>query len=133
MHGASGQRDSAEQPFANNNGHCETSDVFRLLLEKQLVSAITPVRHYSEEIHLQETIVERKGWGLPYPWASAVYNSEGEIVAAANGRPPAWAEGIHGAELWGLLMAASNTNVSESFRGVLMVGNSEKLKKEAAA
>ena len=39
-------------------------------------------------------------------WAVAVFNSEGELQASAKGRPPSWAPGIHGAELWGLLMAS---------------------------
>ena len=39
-------------------------------------------------------------------WAVAVFDEEGKLQAAANGRPPSWAAGIHGAELWGLLMAS---------------------------
>ncbi len=39
-------------------------------------------------------------------WASAAFDGERRLVAAAHGRPPAWAQGIHAAELWGLLMGA---------------------------
>ena len=39
-------------------------------------------------------------------WAIAAFDREGNLVAAAHGRPPEWAQGIHAAELWGLLMAA---------------------------
>ena len=41
----------------------------------------------------------RQGWSL------AAYESRHELLAAANGRTPAWAVGIHATELWGLLMA----------------------------
>jgi hypothetical protein len=40
-------------------------------------------------------------------WAFAAYDEAGALCAAAKGRPPAWADGIYGAELWGLFMAAS--------------------------
>ncbi len=43
-------------------------------------------------------------------WAFAAFDEAGSLVAAAKGRPPAWAEGIFGAELWGLLMAASSAD-----------------------
>ena len=39
-------------------------------------------------------------------WAFAVLDELGQKIAAARGRPPAWASGINGAELWALLMAA---------------------------
>ena len=42
-------------------------------------------------------------------WAFAVMDSDGRVAAAAKGRPPAWAHGIHGAELWGLLQACRAT------------------------
>ena len=38
-------------------------------------------------------------------WAIAAYDSDDNLVAAANGQVPDWAEGIHATELWGLLMA----------------------------
>ena len=38
-------------------------------------------------------------------WAFSIYNSHLELVAAAHGLPPWWADGIHAAELWGLLQA----------------------------
>ena len=40
-------------------------------------------------------------------WAFAAYDEQGTLLAAAKGRPPSWAEGIHGAELWGLFMAVT--------------------------
>ena len=43
-------------------------------------------------------------------WAFAAYDEEGALVAAAKGRPPALADGIYGAELWGLFMAASSAD-----------------------
>jgi hypothetical protein len=39
-------------------------------------------------------------------WAMASYGTDGRLEAAAKGRPPTWASGIYGAELWSLLMAA---------------------------
>ena len=44
-------------------------------------------------------LAARRGWAL------AVYNAAGEQIASARGRPPQWAEGIHGSELWSLLQA----------------------------
>jgi hypothetical protein len=44
-------------------------------------------------------LAARRGWAL------AVYNSADELIAAANGRPPHWVQGIHGTELWGLLQS----------------------------
>ena len=38
-------------------------------------------------------------------WAVAVFGDSGSLVAAAYGRTPWWAEGIHAAELWALLNA----------------------------
>ena len=43
-------------------------------------------------------------------WAFAAYDEAGTLVAAAKGKPPAWAAGIYGAELWGLSMAVSSTD-----------------------
>ena len=43
-------------------------------------------------------------------WAFAAYDDAGALCAAARGRPPAWVEGIHGAELWGLAMAVSSAD-----------------------
>eukprot|EP00973_Karenia_brevis_P069317 9637434-Karenia_brevis.AAC.1 len=42
------------------------------------------------------------GFCARHGWAMAAVNDQGAITAAARGRPPAWALGIHGAELWGL-------------------------------
>jgi hypothetical protein len=39
-------------------------------------------------------------------WAVAVFDTDGNLQASAKGRPPAWSPGIHGAELWALLMAS---------------------------
>jgi len=41
-------------------------------------------------------------------WAIAAYDKEHQLVAAAHGRTPPWAKGIHATELWGLLMAVQN-------------------------
>ena len=41
-------------------------------------------------------------------WAIAAYDSERRLVAAAHGRIPFWALGIHATELWGLLMAVQS-------------------------
>jgi hypothetical protein len=38
-------------------------------------------------------------------WAFAAFDNDDELVAAAHGRTPWWAEGIHATELWGLLKA----------------------------
>ena len=43
-------------------------------------------------------------------WAFAASDADHRLVAAAHGRTPAWAEGIHAAELWGLLMAVHSTD-----------------------
>ena len=43
-------------------------------------------------------------------WAFAAYADDGTLLAVARGRPPAWAEGIHGAELWALFMAATSSD-----------------------
>lgn len=42
--------------------------------------------------------------------AFAAYDDTGSLLAAAKGRPPSWAEGIWGAELWGLLMAVTSAD-----------------------
>ena len=39
-------------------------------------------------------------------WAFVFRNQDERTVAAAHGRPPLWARGTFGAELWGLLQAA---------------------------
>ena len=49
-------------------------------------------------------------------WAFVVANDTGRIIAAARGRPPAWASGIHGAELWGLVMAAMSAFPPSKFK-----------------
>ena len=49
-------------------------------------------------------------------WAFAVANELGDVLASARGRPPSWAAGIHGAELWGLLMAAQTAMPGSAFR-----------------
>ena len=45
-------------------------------------------------------------------WAVAVQDDHGNILAAAHGRPPSWAHGIHATELWSLLMAI---NIADPF------------------
>ena len=47
-------------------------------------------------------LVARQGWAI------AAYDDNRQLVAAAHGRTPAWADGIHAAELWGLLMATQS-------------------------
>ena len=42
-------------------------------------------------------------------WAVGIFDRGGELLASANGRPPAWAQGIHAVELWGMLMALQMT------------------------
>ena len=49
-------------------------------------------------------------------WAVAVYDRDGEMLAAAHGRPPLWAQGIHATELWGLLMAIQITDAFSPIR-----------------
>lgn len=49
-------------------------------------------------------------------WAFAVVDHEGNILASAHGRPPGWTGGIHGAELWSLLMASSHAMPQSVFR-----------------
>jgi hypothetical protein len=51
-----------------------------------------------------------------YGWAIAAFDEAGALAAAANGRPPAWATGIFGAELWGLLMASVSAEPGAPFR-----------------
>ena len=41
-------------------------------------------------------------------WAFAVLDSEGVVIAAASGRTPWWAVGIHATELWALLNASQH-------------------------
>ena len=49
-------------------------------------------------------------------WAFAAVDEHGRRIAAARGRPPAWTGGIHGTELWALLMAAQSAIPGSSFR-----------------
>ena len=49
-------------------------------------------------------------------WAVAIYSDNGDLMAAAHGRPPAWAAGIHGAELWSLLMAINISDPADPIR-----------------
>jgi hypothetical protein len=49
-------------------------------------------------------------------WAFAAYDEEGALLAAAKGRPPPWADGIFGAELWGLFMATMSADPWAPFR-----------------
>ena len=52
---------------------------------------------------------ELYGMCARHGWAFSIFDELNMLVAAAHGRPPSWAEGIHGAELWGLLQAASSS------------------------
>eukprot|EP00973_Karenia_brevis_P071703 9963285-Karenia_brevis.AAC.1 len=49
-------------------------------------------------------------------WALASVDREGNILASAYGRPPGWIDSIHGAEVWGILMAVSNSFPGAQFR-----------------
>ena len=62
--------------------------------------------HYSDgsmiDSHWQLAgICARRGWA--FSWR----DRHGRTLALARGRPPEWAPGIHGAELWGLLQSAT--------------------------
>ena len=55
-------------------------------------------------IHTQQKyggLAGRNGWSV------TTFSEQGTLLAASNGVPPAWAPGIHAAELWALLMAIS--------------------------
>ena len=45
-------------------------------------------------------------------WAIAAYDSNDELLAAAHGLTPWWAEGIHATGLWGLLKAVQTFDPS---------------------
>ena len=47
-------------------------------------------------------------------WAIAAYDDKDELVMAAHGRTPFWADGIHATELWGLLMAVQTCDPGSS-------------------
>ncbi len=49
-------------------------------------------------------------------WAFVVVDNSGSTIAAAHGVPPPWVTTIHGAELWGLQMAAQLALPGTSFR-----------------
>ncbi len=44
-------------------------------------------------------------------WAVATFSDDGVVLAAAHGKPPEWADGIHAAELWALLMSTQVADV----------------------
>ncbi len=48
-------------------------------------------------------------------WAFTTYDDDGKVSAAARGRPPAWVEGIHATELYGLLQAVTHSSPQSSF------------------
>ena len=66
-------------------------------------------RLYAEHHHLF-------GMCARHGWAFAVVNELNIVVAAAQGRPPGWAEGFHGAELWGSLQAAMSAGPEDKFK-----------------
>eukprot|EP00973_Karenia_brevis_P021012 2889637-Karenia_brevis.AAC.1 len=41
-------------------------------------------------------------------WAFVVLGADGQVTAAAKGRPPAWVASIYGAELWATQMAVTH-------------------------
>ena len=49
-------------------------------------------------------------------WAAAAFDQQGTLAAAAFGRPPEHADGIFGAELWGLLMSTSHSDPCDGYR-----------------
>ncbi len=49
-------------------------------------------------------------------WAFCLMNSRDEIIASARGRPPAWCDGIYGAELWALLQGSRNSGPFDALR-----------------
>ena len=55
-------------------------------------------RLYAE--HKYCNLIARQGW------AFAVLDVDAVVIAAASGRTPQWANGIHATELWALLRAA---------------------------
>jgi len=61
------------------------------------VAYIDGSRLYAE--HNLHDLCARQGWAI------AAFDSGGNLVAAANGRTPGWAVGIHATELWSMLMA----------------------------
>ena len=70
--------------------------------------------HYSDgsmiDSHWQLAgICARRGWA--FSWR----DQHGRTLALARGRPPAWAPGIHGAELWGLLQSAMHSTERAPF------------------
>ena len=48
-------------------------------------------------------------------WAFGAYSSKGELLAAAKGIPPRWADGIHPAELWSLLQSAMTSEPGSAY------------------
>ena len=49
--------------------------------------------------------VDWQGCAPAMAWAIAAFDADGNLEAAAKGRPPSWSSGIYGAELWSVLMA----------------------------
>ena len=75
---------------------------------KQPVNGIAEGTVYTDGSLLDNQIqfagmVARRGW------AFAAFEADGSMSAAARGRPPIWAEGIHATELWALLMAVQSS------------------------
>ena len=66
-------------------------------------------RLFSE--HKYFGLAARHGWAL-----LAVEDATMRMVASAHGVPPTWADGIQGAELWGMLQASQLFQPGDSFR-----------------
>ena len=61
---------------------------------------------------------EHKYFGMAarHGWAVVALNAQGRFVASASGVPPSWADGIFGAELWGLWQALRISGPGEQYR-----------------
>ncbi len=61
--------------------------------------------------HSLQGLASRTGWA-----AATYHHVTGELLAAAHGKPPAWLEGIHGAELWSLLQSFELAGLQNQLR-----------------
>ena len=66
--------------------------------------------HIVGKIYVDGSRIDGEWHFARHGWAFAAYNDDVELCAAAKGSPPAWVDGIYGAELWGLSMAISSAD-----------------------